>query len=75
MKVLLSELDGTTWEQELPECMLSPELHAPLFCPIFDMRGEFDLTQPTFKIRRYKRIGISGDIAFYDRVVDAEEIR
>ena len=79
MQVLFCELDGTTWQQELPRDMLMPEMRAPLFpgpSRYWFMESEFpDLRDRLFKTRRYQRVGISGDIAFYDRVVDVEEIR
>lgn len=75
MIAFFSELDGTTWQQELPESMLMPEIHFPIYpFPRFSQVA-LALANTTFKARRYKRVGISRKIAFYDRIVDAEEIR
>lgn len=78
MRVLLSESDGTTWEMEIPNNGIRPELFAPIF-PSFNLQWmsqeNTSLMNRPMITRRYKFIGVSGDIAFYDRVVDAEEIR
>lgn len=81
MKVLFSELDGTTWAQELPMDYLAPEIRFPLYPAVQVWAAEYPtdvaltLQNPTFKTRRYQRIGVSGELVFYDRIVDAEEIR
>jgi hypothetical protein len=79
VKLHFSELDGTTWQNEFPNFILSREIRMPIFrSPMMlstQLQQDADLAQPWFKIRRYKLVGISGDIAFYDRIMDAEEIR
>ncbi len=79
MKALFSELDGTTWERELPEFMLVPEIRFPVYPSALQWlirpTGDVSDVHP-LPIRRYRLIGISdGKMAFYDRVLDAEEIR
>jgi len=60
---------------------MAPELRFVLYPSVqrwFAMFPEdvaLTLENPTFKMRRYQRIGVSDDIVFYDRIVDTEEIR
>jgi hypothetical protein len=74
MKALFCEGDGTTWEYEV-QVPPPPELRAPLL-PRFLACSEPQLFHTVLKTRRYRLVGVSqGEIAFYDRVVDPEEIR
>lgn len=81
MKALFSELDGTTWEREVPEFMLLPEIRFPVYPSTLQwlIKPPHDTVVEALgpmPIRRYRLIGVSdGKMAFYDRVLDAEEIR
>lgn len=68
-----SELDGTTFHLDIPDAR--PEWLMPVRPICIGIFEEQDLSKPVMTVNRYRLIGVSGEIAFYDRVVDVETIR
>ena len=84
MKIFFSELDGTTWElgYEWPNVIWGTYISFAVQPSVVGMvMGGGEITDLTtrFREKRYKLAGVvdseEGAIAFYDRMVDVEEIR
>lgn len=74
MIAFLSELDGVTRMENINPQHVDRELKVAVrrnLPMIPDMTIDM---RPTFTVARYELVGISDGIAFYDRVIDAEEI-
>ena len=68
-----SELDGTTFQIEIQDAR--PVYYMPIRSVISFAEQPPDAIRPlSLKTKSYKLVGISGDVAFYDRVVDVGEL-
>ena len=65
-----SEPDGTMFQLQIPNAY--PEYRLPLYARAFTLldSGDPSISSLKFMVRRYRCVRVSGDIAFYDRVVD-----
>ena len=82
MKVFFSELDGTTWATDFPMELCGIELRVPVMPSMMGMvvgdPGVVNVMEQC-REKRYRRMGFTNVgglcVVFYDRVVDAEEVR
>lgn len=73
MTCLFSELDGTTFYMTTG-FEGNPEIRMPIY-PKLEVLAQLPINpRPLEKIRRYKLIGRSGGVFFYDRVVDISDL-
>ena len=72
MRALLCELDGTTQIYELANP--APVIYLPMFSRTSPVEASL-ADDCSMRAAEYKLANVSDDIAFYDRVVNVEEIR
>jgi hypothetical protein len=68
-----SELDGTTFQIEIQDAR--PVYYMAIRPFISFTEQSPDMVGPqNLRTKSYKLVGVSGDVAFYDRVVDVGEL-
>ena len=74
MMAFFSELDGTTFMKEVDPRFLTPYVYAPIMPSLESCMAEGLIHPRLMRWRRYALVGVSDNVAFYDRVVDVNEI-